>query len=1238
MLQLFQHVQKACLQRLGVSADAEQGNADDTSPPLAISIRRLRAMAGGTSVRRSLAGAVAAAVPEDAAPHKQLKPVLYPTPDGALRPASGQRKSSKPTLCSSESFPASMTPEDSRGSRGEQSSPNVRRTLGPIFAEDVSSPPFTAAVESDRETPLRRRSLLAVAVDNGLMETLIRVCTPAKLATEVTDDFFTLEERVEALYTIVYLAFHTDNGRSMRQVDTCEERQKNGKGEGENTSLVCKLDLFQLAATACDVLKRVVEQTLEPGGVHTEGKNEQHEIERDAQTLRALVFVANTFFILLGCQNPSHWHEEEDGWDMDEATMSYIDVPSKKIFSLYEATTQEGDFCLCSDADSSSYQFMMTALTENGLWQYLLRHVAFSFLSRSGVPCESHDHLEEPIARSKQRETSEYRRIARNLGVRLTLKIMTLLLLRSVAAVDRDLSSILCCLTPAEEEELEFGWHRAFSRLKGEEKSHPSLSLMEKQFVFTLRRLSGFLVFRRLSCLAANAMHILFTRLLLLPAPINVDVHVVLMALFFVEEHPSSFLMQTPTMRDETTTSPNHLRGIDSYAGPRKTANTAVVSDFLNHLLHLFSFNLSLQRKKEGGRVPKKQRYIYAVRTTSTELTLSGALLSVVLLLEQKQQERKGKIEEERRHYHACNGISIEAMMTRHNLYRTCEESPEFQTAFSAGLGRTHQVMLLFSAISVQDGVAVVPLTTLRLEGNQLTAFSHLVRPNEPLPSALHRRMVESEAWAETLTVGVRSSASIAASATGVRRKKSETTFSCALTFPVRPGTLNRQCQGYKDARNNEGAVSGDGLSDRVLQVYLKAPYTEEPTGAKTISSGAIKATCVVPPEDSPPPMFFGYEPASFRDGVHAGGGNGNHNNHNNSGGGKVETMFVNCDPLKYTQLVHNMSCSSSLQRTTMTYTAAVNLTIVTTPCEEDEQELMWPFDAVILACSTVHGDELQLSSQPPQKFIYSSQEDKNKALSEPRGINEREAQSRHDRRRKVALQRGASPPWAGTRGGKVLCHASRRDRDATASAESPSLAAVNEESHLSGVEGGSSRMKEEICVPNGNDPEAQAGCSRHSHENGASQSGQKEEEDDENMFTDLDAYVASIKPLQFIDFGLQRKEQEVALLQKQLEQSKAREESLQERLKEVVAQREELISSLTDRRVEVELCHTEIIAPLRREVTLLRHSLSLRNQEMSSVISLCQTLRDENASMAEIIRDVRGQVESLARNAEHQK
>ncbi|EKF30190.1 hypothetical protein MOQ_006006 [Trypanosoma cruzi marinkellei] len=1226
MLQLFQQVQKACRQRLGVSEDAEQGNAYDTTPPLASSIRRLRAMAEGTSVRRSPAGALAAVVPEDAAPPKQLKPILYPTPDGALRPASGQRKSSKPTLCSSESFPASMTPDDLRGSRREQSSPNVRRTLGPIFAEDVSSPPFTAAVESNRETSLRRRSLLAVAVDNGLMETLIRVCTPTKLTTETQDDVFTLEERVEALYTIVYLAFYTDNGRSMRQGNNCEERQRNGKGEEENTSLVCKLDLFQLAATACDVLKRVVEQTLGPGRVQTEGKNGQPENERDAQTLHALVVVANTFFILLGCQNPSHWQEEEDGWDMDEATMSYLDVLSKKTFSLHETTTQDGYCCLCSDADSSSYQFMMTALIENGLWQYLLRHVAFSFLSRPGVSCESQNHLEEPIAGNNQREASEYQRIARHLGVCLTLKIMTLLLLRSVAAVDRDLSNILCCLTPAEEEELEFGWHRAFSRLKGEEKNHPPLSLMEKQFVFTLRRLSGFLVFRRLSCLAANAMHILFTRLLLLPAPINVDVHVVLIALFVVEEHPPAFLMQSPTMRDETTTSPSHLRGIDTSAGPRKTANAAVVSDFLNHLLHLFSFNLALQRKKEGGRFHRKQRSIYAVKTTNTELTLSGALLSVVLLLEQKQQERKGKIVEEHRHRHACSGISIEAMMTRHNVYRACEESPDFQTAFSAGLGRTHQVILLLSAISAQDGAAVVPLTTLRLEGNQITAFSHLVHPNDPLPSALHRRMVESEAWAETLTVGVRSSASITASAAAVRRKKSETTFSCTLTCPVRLGTLNRHRQGFKEALNNGNAVGGDGLSDRVLQVYLKAPYTEESTGAKTISGGANKATCVASSEDSPPPMFFGYEPASLKDGAHAGGGSGNHNNHNISGGGKVETMFVNGDPLKYTQLVHNMSCSSSLQRTTMTYTAAVNLTIVTTSCEEGEEEVMWPFDAVILACSTVHGDELQLSSQPPQKFICSPQEEKNKASLEPRGINEGEAQSRHDRRRKVALRRGTSPPWAGAKGGKVLlCQASRRDRDATASAES------------------SSCMKEKLSVPNGNDPEADANCSHHSHENGASQSGQNEEEDnnnndDDNMFTDLDAYVAKLKPLQVIDVGLQRKEQEVALLQQQLEQSKAREASLQQRLQEVLVQREELISSLTDRRVEVELCHKEIIAPLRREVTLLRHSLSLRNQEMSSVTSLCQMLRDENASMAEIIRDFRGQLESLAQNAEHQK
>ncbi|ESL08922.1 hypothetical protein TRSC58_03367 [Trypanosoma rangeli SC58] len=1244
MLQLLQRIQETCEQRLGARADEEQRPAEGPALSLATLMRQLRAEAGETPARLPHGGALA----EAATPPKPLRPVLYPTPDGALRPASVQRGSTKPKQASPALHAASMSPENLQESRRGKSSLRVRGESDFGDASCVPSPSFMAPVDDDTETPLRQPSLLAAAVESGLVETLSCVCAPTTVSTATKAAIFTLEEQAEALYTIVYLVFHVGNGGCRVRPDECAGKRGDNEEERYSTSFMCKIDLLQLTATTCDLLKRVVERVLgaggEPGEAERKGKSEDGG---DAQMLCALIAVFNAIFILLGCQNLHHW-QDEDAWESGTTGL-----PSKRVSFVQDKTAQELDCFLCFDTDSPFFQFMLAALTEKGMWQYLLRHVAFFDLPRLGGACEQHVHnAAGSTAEEGTAGVSEYWRAARTFGVQLTLKMMTLLLLRDVTAAQQDFSGILYCLTSAEVEELDTRWHRIFPR-SNDRNPHHQLSLLEKQLVFTLQQLSRFLVLRRFACYAANAMHVLLTRLLILQAPMDVDTHAVLLGVFFTDEHPSSFLMHAPAMTHETTTTASiQLCEDNTSARGRNPASALVVSHVLNHMLHLFSFNLALQRKAVSRVAPVKRKSGYCTATTSTELTLAAALLSVVLLLEKKPQKRSGTVEEEEHGPPppACGGMSVEAMMTRHNVYRCCEESSGFQTAVSAGLGRTHQVILFLFILAAQEDD--VPVSTLRLEGTHFTAFSHLVCPNAPLPSFLHRRAVESEEWAETLTVAVCSTASIA-DAVAVRRRKAETSFSCTLACPVHPETLRRELERCQDVGRG-----GDGLGDRVLQVYVKVSLTKEFTGANMASGGGTKAEAAAPLEESPPPMFFGYEPVSFRDGLHAGRGGSNKNIINDNAGGNVlsapfsretkgplwrlGTIFVNRDAPRHTLVVHNMPCSSSLQRSTMTCTAAVDLTIVRAPREKDDEAEAdtWPFDAVILACSTQHGDELQLLSQPPQKFIIPTYEEQGRASLEPRRrSNEKEgSQSQHDRRRRAARQRlRPSPSWEGPKRGKALqCSVSRREGEAAAitAAGSTSLIAATGQHYPSGTGTSLPCTKKGLGASSSSDPEAQGGYFCRGNSNDERQR-QQPPSDDDKMFMDLDAYVASIKPVQAVDVGLQRMEQEAALQQQLVDQLSAREVALHQRLQEVTEQREELINALADRRVEVELCHTEIIAPLRREVTLLRHSLSLRNQEMSSLISLCHTLRSENESMAEVIRDVRSNLEGLAQNAE---
>ncbi|KAH9601102.1 hypothetical protein LSM04_000616 [Trypanosoma melophagium] len=75
---------------------------------------------------------------------------------------------------------------------------------------------------------------------------------------------------------------------------------------GDGGSLICKSDLLQLFATACDILKRVVEQAMCDG----QEKNTTGDERREC--VETFASITNTIVMLLGCRDPRHWERDHE--------------------------------------------------------------------------------------------------------------------------------------------------------------------------------------------------------------------------------------------------------------------------------------------------------------------------------------------------------------------------------------------------------------------------------------------------------------------------------------------------------------------------------------------------------------------------------------------------------------------------------------------------------------------------------------------------------------------------------------------------------------------------------------------------------------------------------------------------------------------------------------------------------------------------------------------------------------
>ncbi|KEG07348.1 hypothetical protein DQ04_10091010 [Trypanosoma grayi] len=1245
MLQFFEQIKEACQQHRERHARGEQSNTGEEALSLKLLLRRLRADVRHTRT----AASPASALHGDAPLPEQPQPLLYPTPDGALRSISARHKRT-PVIASltgeSTAATPSSAPDGLQEGQRDSTSPDARTPAPPAAraAEEAVTSDAVLFSRGARNTAAasRQQTSSSAAVDEGLMEMLISISTSTTIDGEREEGIFTLGERVEALYTLVYMTCYPGNGWRSEF-----ERLEAEGGCGCRESLICKIDLLQLAATACNMLKCVMEQLMGRVGSGTFSDSRaaaEEEEEDDAkwkkdhddddddddgdeqrQLLQSLVDIANTMTILLGCRNPRHWQSEEI---THEAVEPHVDASQVAASFFPMSLEPERGCCLCCSAGPLTYQFMMTALTENGLWQYMWRFVALPFLSRS-------EHNAENKETPKMRETSDdaygYNGTARTFGVRLMLKMMVLLLLRSASAGDQDLSSILCSPSSEEEEELGRSCCRAFAPLRTDN-NDPQLSSMERRLLFTLRQLSRFLVFRHVSCYAANTMHVLLTRLLVSPALANVNVQLLLESLFFAGESP---LLPPPAHPND------NANAAYLWAPPSK----ATVSLVLSRVLHALSFHIALHRNESSGQVPKRhinRNTATATTNTSCDLVVPGALLTVLLLLEQQQQQQQPK-----------RRWPLESMMAHHAAYKKCEESAWLQAALSAGLSRTHQVALLLYAAAAHDAATRTttaapqpptspPLLTLRLEGPHVTAFSQLVRPNPPTPSALQRKNVDAEMWAESLRILVHSTAAIGASSAAARRKKSQTSLTCTLTCPLRPISVEG-CHGVcRSGKTHQWAATGKEHSrGQFLQVYVKVPSSEKTAieggggGGGGRSNGAVKAAGVaganLVSNSFLTPMVFGNGPVACNDRMRAGSCRDRSGSNNTMPttpssplrkmGCRVDTFFANREMTEYARVADNVPCTSLLRRETMEYSAVVEMIILTT--SRDEEEETEPLCAAILACCTTHGDKLHLWSQPPRKSSAAGgQEEQAKS---PERI-----QSQLGAAVAAARRKQSSCSLNPKSGAIALCSVSRHDGDVEGDTTTGVTATAVVPSPLDVTSPNNPPAYGRTVPPGGASP---------SHASNANEpvirvEHQRNSDDDSDDFAEINAYVANLKPTPIVDTILVRKDQEIALLQQQLEHAQAQESFLEQRLHEALAQREELLGLLEDRRVELELCHSDIIAPLRREVTLLRQSLTLRNREAGMAISLCRKLRSENIVLAESIHTIRCEMVCVMKEA----
>ncbi|KAH9601236.1 hypothetical protein LSM04_009645 [Trypanosoma melophagium] len=387
--------------------------------------------------------------------------------------------------------------------------------------------------------------------------------------------------------------------------------------------------------------------------------------------------------------------------------------------------------------------------------------------------------------------------------------------------------------------------------------------------------------------------------------------------------------------------------------------------------------------------------------------------------------------------------------MGRHATFKACEHALLLPAEVSAGLSRTHQVLLLLRTIATMHmqtpvhtqtrhhshythinttiDIDTLPcIHTLRLAGPYIVAFSQLVRPNAQTPPSLRWRQLKADVWAETITAKCPLRPMYLEEHDNLQkngRKKEEEEYN----------------EGEKEQKNQRQEESDKSHEDGVLQplqVYVKVPRAEggEQVGSvnntginNDNSTGVSTKTDPILPEESFPPMFFGYKSVSFSNRKRSGGvvtGMRSHNSHSvevgitaaasGSGSGgvvsvngstrsmislllkqmscEVKTLFVNMDGEEYAGVIHKIPSFSFLDRERVKYIAIVEMTIISPSqksSENSSEEEIWPFNMVVIACCIVYGDELYLYSQPPQRSTVFSCEEGDRNISQRSNKNE---------------------------------------------------------------------------------------------------------------------------------------------------------------------------------------------------------------------------------------------------------
>ena len=98
----------------------------------------------------------------------------------------------------------------------------------------------------------------------------------------------------------------------------------------------------------------------------------------------------------------------------------------------------------------------------------------------------------------------------------------------------------------------------------------------------------------------------------------------------------------------------------------------------------------------------------------------------------------------------------------------------------------------------------------------------------------------------------------------------------------------------------------------------------------------------------------------------------------------------------------------------------------------------------------------------------------------------------------------------------------------------------------------------------------------------------------------------------------LQRKDDEIDALKQRIALLEAREALAAERLKVCEEQRSELLQRVGQMRIELELCHNDVIVPVREELSRARQAAVQRDRELAAAKRCITTLQDQNKQIAE--------------------